>query len=184
MCIHRAAGPRDWLFKKETSCLHKSLWTLRGLRGYRVGEGVSLWWYGSLMGTADNTHYPSPSIPSILQPPVLWATGRNRRRRQTGRETWAVQLSHLVIFEAILLSPHFSGELSHWESLCVRTQSSIIPTQMFILVKYGKTSVWGTTMDSETDKLITISGRHALHSRHSSLLRKCDILFGKAHERS
>lgn len=58
------------------------------------------------MGTADNTHYPSPSIPSILQPPVLRATGRNRRCRNTGRETWALQFLHLMILKAISFCPH------------------------------------------------------------------------------
>lgn len=96
MCIHSTAGCRGWLFKKETSCFYKSHWTLRGSTG--LGGGL-LYWYRSLMGTADNTHYPSPSIPSILQPPVLWATGRNRRCRNTGRETWALQLLHLMILK-------------------------------------------------------------------------------------
>lgn len=102
VCIHSTVGCRDWLFKKETSCFHKSHWTLRGSIGLRGGL---LWWYRSLMGTADNTHYPSPSIPGILQPPVLWATGRNRCCRNTGRETWPLQLLHLMILKAISFCP-------------------------------------------------------------------------------
>lgn len=51
--------------KGETSCVHKSHWTLGGLKGYRVGgREVSLWLYRSLMGTADNTPPPTPPFPA------------------------------------------------------------------------------------------------------------------------
>lgn len=40
VCGHRAAGCGAWLFKNETSCVHKSHWTQRGLKGYRGGPCV------------------------------------------------------------------------------------------------------------------------------------------------
>lgn len=91
--------------KGETSCFHKSRWTLRGLKGYVVqewGGGVPLWWYGSLMGTADNTLPPTSGLqacPAFYNPLCSGQQAEIETGGKAGRET--VLISHLLIFEAI-----------------------------------------------------------------------------------
>lgn len=99
--------------KGETSCFHKSRWTLRGLKGYMVqewGGGVPLWWYGSLMGTADNTLPPTSGLqacPAFYNPPCSGQQAEIETGGKAGRET--VLISHLLIFEAISeFQPHLS----------------------------------------------------------------------------
>lgn len=129
MVDRRAAGWEGWFFKKETSCFHKSHWTLRGLRGYMVWGGGPLWWYKSLMGTADNTPPPTtppPACPAFYNPLYSGQQAEIDTGARADRQTWAVLISHQMIFEAVLqFRPHVCVALPSCESLSVRTQSKL-----------------------------------------------------------